>query len=530
VPLDLMGDDVRLGGHYDAVVVGAGHNGLVAAAYLAGAGLSVAVLEASDTLGGATQSTRAFPGVDARLSRYSYLVSLLPDRIVADLGLRFTTRGRAVSSYTPVQVGARHTGLLVPRDPADPAGVSSFTEVCGDDRQWRAWQGFHARCSAFARAVAPSLLEPLVHRDQLRRRVDPEVWRDLVDTPIADTVRAAFTHDVVRGVVLTDALIGTFSDGTDLAANRCFWYHVVGNGTGEWRVPVGGMGALVGELVRVATAAGVELHRRAPVGRVSTDGSRAEVELVDGRRVGARWVLSTAAPAVLARLLGEPGPPDGEGCQMKLNLVLRRLPRLRSGLDPAVAFAGTVHVDEADSQLVAAHTAARSGVVPDPAPADVYCHSLTDDSILGPDLRARGWHTLTLFGLHTPAALFDRDPAARRDELVARYLDGLDRFLVDPIEDCLAADADGRPCLEAATPLDLEAALRLPRGHIFHRPLQDPFTDDPDQVGLWGVETGHPNVMLCGAGARRGGGVSGIPGHNAARAVLERVRTGGAGV
>jgi len=93
--------------------------------------------------------------------------------------------------------------------------------------------------------------------------------------------------------------------------------------------------------------------------------------------------------------------------------------------------------------------------------------------------------------------------------------------LAEPIEDCLWRDAAGKPCVEAKTPLDLEAELGLPAGHIFHRDLAWPFAGDAGQVGQWGVETAHERVLLCGAGAVRGGGVSGIPGHNAAMKVLK---------
>jgi phytoene dehydrogenase-like protein len=92
--------------------------------------------------------------------------------------------------------------------------------------------------------------------------------------------------------------------------------------------------------------------------------------------------------------------------------------------------------------------------------------------------------------------------------------------LAEQIEDCMWRDADGNPCLEALTPPELELELGMPGGHIFHRDLAWPYAEREDDVGRWGVETAHPNVWLCGAGARRGGGVSGIPGHNAAQAVL----------
>jgi phytoene dehydrogenase-like protein len=127
---------------------------------------------------------------------------------------------------------------------------------------------------------------------------------------------------------------------------------------------------------------------------------------------------------------------------------------------------------------------------------------------------------LTLFGLHLPARLFAEDNEGARAAALRATLDSLNAVLAEPIEDCLWRDGDGRPCIEAKTPLDLEAELGLPAGHIFHRDLQWPYAADPERAGTWGVETRHQRILLCGAGATRGGGVSGIPGHNAAMAVL----------
>jgi phytoene dehydrogenase-like protein len=136
-------------------------------------------------------------------------------------------------------------------------------------------------------------------------------------------------------------------------------------------------------------------------------------------------------------------------------------------------------------------------------------------------------HTLTLFGLHEPARLFagDSGPAVR-DEAARRHLAGLDAYLAEPLADCLATDADGRPCVEAVSPPELEASLGMPGGHIFHGDLDWPWAADGDddapaaRPGAWGVETDVANLFVCGSGARRGGGVSGIGGHNAAMAVL----------
>ena len=492
---------------YDAVVIGAGHNGLVAAAYLARAGQSVLVLERSDHVGGAAVSERPWPGVDARLSRYSYLVSLLPQALAADLGLATELRRRAISSYSPRPDGS---GLLV-RSGAPPHSN---------------WAAFSALTGRVAQAVFPTLLEPLVSRDELRARVgDDAAWEALVERPLGEVLTKYFEDDFERGIIATDALIGTFAglDDESLRQNRCFLYHVIGNGTGDWDVPVGGMGALTESLAAITSAAGAELRLGVEVTSIETDGTVAEVRFAGGA-VTARHVLSNAAPAVLARLLGEPAPdPPPEGAQLKLNLLLSRLPRLRdASVDPREAFAGTFHVNESATQLALAYGQAQRGQVPGLAPCEVYCHSLTDPSILGPELREAGAQTLTCFGLHMPARLFAREPATAKAQAIDSTLRSLNSVLAEPIEDCLWVAPSGEPCLEARTPVELESELALPGGNIFHRDLLWPFAEDEAEVGTWGVETAHPNVFVCGAGARRGGGVSGIPGHNAARAVLSR--------
>ena len=498
----------------DAVTIGGGHNALVAAAYLARAGRRVLVLERLDTLGGAAVSHQAFSGHGARVSRYSYLVSLLPARIASDLGVDVELRTRKVAAYAP-------EGLLVDADARSARTAASFRELTGSDAEHTAWTRFYDMAAAAARRLFPTLTEPVPAREEVRRLLTavPGAWEALAERPLGDTLAERFGHGLVRGVISTDALIGTFASAGEpsLRQNACFLWHVVG---GAWRVPVGGMGAVSGALAGAAAGAGAELRTGAEV--LHVDGGEVTWR-EDGREhtVKAGHVLCGASAEVLARLRGRDGGAvvePAEGAQVKLNMLLDRLPRLRSGVAPEEAFAGTFRLNEHEDDLAAAYSDAAAGRLPSKPPAELYCHSLTDRSILGPAAPA-GQQTLTLFGLHTPARLFREDNDGARATMAERYLDSLDEHLDEPIRDCLARDADGRPCLEAKTPLDVESELGMPAGNIFHGDMSFPWAE---RGGGWGVETDDPRVLLCGAGALRGGGVSGIGGHNAAMAVLGR--------
>jgi phytoene dehydrogenase-like protein len=240
--------------------------------------------------------------------------------------------------------------------------------------------------------------------------------------------------------------------------------------------------------------------------------------------VDARFVLVNFGPNVLAQYLQKPYQPDSthEGSVVKINMLLHRLPRLRaSGVSAKDAFAGTFHIDERYEQMKRSHQQAAQAQLPENIPCEIYCHTLTDDSILSPELRARGFNTLTLFALDTPWRLFSSDNSGMRSRAQRKCLEGLNAYLAEPIEECLATAKSGEPCIETKTPVDLEEALGMYHGNIFHTALTFPFAESSDTVGTWGVETEFPNVFICGSSARRGGAVSGIPGHNAAMKVLE---------
>lgn len=514
---------------FDVVIVGGGHNALVAAAYLARAGRSVVVLERQDAVGGAAVSERPWAGVDARLSRYSYLVSLLPQKIIDDLGLRIDLRRRRYSSYTPDPADPTR-GILIDTQDAE-ATAASFVRTLGDTGEAERFAAFGEHIAPLGRAVFPTMTDPLPTSDEMRERVgDDELWTAITTRPLGDLLRASLESDLARGIALTDGLIGTFasSDDVSLAQNRCFLYHVIGGESGHWDVPVGGMGAVTAELERAAREAGAEIRTGVEVISVSPSG---EVRIVTDRSeayVG-ELVLSGVGDAVLARLLTAGGAPTAaetpEGAQVKVNMLLTRLPRLKdTSVAPEAAFAGTFHVNETMTQLDAAYVAASGGLLPEPLPAEIYCHSLTDPSILGDDLRASGAQTLTLFGLQVPHRLIDGvDPVAAGARLLAAAQQSLDAVLAEPLRDCIAVAPDGRMCIEARTTTDLERSLNMIGGDIFHGALSWPWLETPASgpAGRWGVETAHARVLVCGSSARRGGAVSGIGGQNAAMAALE---------
>ena len=504
---------------YDAIVVGGGHNGLVAAGYLARAGNRVCLLERLEQVGGAAVSAQIFDGVDARLSRYAYLVSLLPQLILDELGARVRLARRAYSSYTPDPATAGRTGLLIGAHSSAP---QAFTE-------------FYRRCQIVTKPLWPTLLEPLPTRSQARRRIVTggdsnavAAWRAMVDEPIGQIIVDAVRSDLIRGVIATDALIGTFAslDDPTLVQNVCFLYHLLGGGTGQWHVPVGGMGSVTAALTTAAAAHGVEIVTGADVHAISADGEVAYRHRGAERALRGRLVLAGVTPVVLAGLLGEPAPPAAPGAQVKVNMLVRRLPRLRDdSVTPAQAFSGTVHVNETCTQLEAAYSAAAGGRLPDPLPCEIYCHTLTDPSILSAGLRDSGVHTLTLFGLHTPHALFaDTEPDDLRSQLTDSALRSLNCVLAEPIADLLLSDGSGGRCIETKTTLDLERTLMMTGGNIFHGGLSWPFAEDDEDLTTpaqrWGVATAHDRILLCGSGARRGGAVSGIGGHNAAMAAI----------
>jgi phytoene dehydrogenase-like protein len=523
---------------YDVVILGAGHNGLVAAAYLGRAGLSVFLLEKNNYIGGATTSQKVFPDYDAWLSRYSYLVSLFPERIIRDLGLNLELRRRAIASFTPYVKDGRHNGLLL-SNIDEGKSRQSIVDLTGNDTEYEQMKKFYNLSHVFAEHTWDTMLEPLIAKEDFRRRFDlgdvsREAWRSLAQEPLGLAIERYLQNDLVRGLVFTDGKIGvlTHSRDSSLVQNRCFLYHVIGNKTGEWKVPVGGMGAVARELERAARNSGAEMLTNVDLRGLDLSGKTRTVEFeIDEQpqTVEARFLLVNFGRNVLAKFVGslyQPDPTD-EGSVFKINMLLRRLPELKAKKYPsAEAFCGTFHSDEGYEQMNVSYDQACQGRLPNKTPCEVYCHTLTDDSILAPELREKGFQTMTLFGLDTPWSLFARDNKTMRRLAEAKFLQTMNQWLEEPLEDCLAVAGDGSLCIESKSPVDIEDALGMYHGNIFQSAPTFPFAETKTQIGKWGVETEFENVFLCGSSALRGGAVSGIPGHNAAKKVLEIVTNG----
>jgi phytoene dehydrogenase-like protein len=516
---------------YDTIIIGGGHNGLVAACYLAKAGKKVLILEKNDYIGGGTTSQKVFPDYEAYLSRYSYLVSLFPKEIFDELDLNINLLRRETASYTPYVHNGEHKGLII-SNIDEALSRQSVLDLGYGEAEWEGYQAILQKQHTFANLIWDSFLVPLKSKAEWKayfeKHGQAELWKSFVEEPIGKLIENHVKSDILRGVLMTDAKIGSYTHAYDvsLLQNKTFIYHIIGNKTGEWRVPQGGMGNLVAQLIEKADGLGVELKTNAEVKHIERG---EELKVIynhegDDYEVIATNILINAAPKILESLLGHlslPSQPTEEGTAFKINLLLKKLPQLKdSNIKPEQAFAGTFHINQSFEQMEQTFDWASSGRIPDPIACEIYCHTLTDPSILSEELQQLGYHTLTVFGLDLPYELFIKDNEGAKKEVVARFLKGINQYLAEPLEDCLATDRNGNLCLEAKSSVDIEKELGMPRGNIFHNGLSWFYAENDDSISKWGVETPYEHIYICGSGAARGGAVSGIPGRNAAKVIL----------
>ncbi len=519
---------------FDVVIIGSGHNGLVAACYLAKAGKKVLILEKNDYIGGATTSQRVFEDYDASLSRYSYLISLLPDVIIKELGLDLNLKKRKTASYTPFSNHGEIKSLLISNENEDLSRQSVLALGEGDS-EWAGYQTILRKQEEFANLVWDSFLLPLKSRESWKAFFEhnnkKELWEEFVERPIGELIEKYVKNDILRGVLLTDARIGAYTSAHDesLLQNRTFIYHVIGNKTGEWRVPEGGMGRLSRQLQSKALILGASLETGREVFGITEKNGLYQVHYQgekEDEHVNAEFVLLNSAISP-ATLLGDendrPFRKTDEGTAFKINVLLTRLPALKDKqVSPENAFAGTFHVNQSYRQQEVAFDAVdKHGQLPEWFPFEIYCHTLTDPTILSPGLRSGGFHTFTAFGLDMAYALFEKDNEATKRQVLEKFFSGINAYLDEPLQDCIALDKNGNLCIEAKSAVDLENLLGMPRGNIFHRELQWFFAETEQEENQWGVETSFPRIFVCGSSAKRGGAVSGIPGRNAAMKILE---------
>ena len=351
--------------------------------------------------------------------------------------------------------------------------------------------------------------------------------------PLGAAIERRFADDTVRGVVATDALIGTFASLHDpsLIQNRCFLYHLIGNGTGEWRVPVGGMGAVTDALARGR-------HRRR-----RRDRHRCRRQPRSGRRRRRRGQLARRhrpRARVTARRVLSDVAPVGAADPARRGRGPRHQARGRPAQDQLAARpAAAAAVRRRPGRRLRRHPAPRRGLQPArggvrrggrrPVPDDDAGRGLLPLADRPLDPRRR-WpapaRTRSPTSGCTPRPRSSRPTREGAKRLaVERAIASLDEHLVEPIESCLARDADGDPCIEAKIPQDVERDLAMPGGHIFHGDLDWPWAPNRARLRHPGAAVGRrrpttTSVLLCGSGARRGGAVSGLGGHNAAQAVL----------
>jgi len=476
----------------DAVVIGAGHNGLVAAAYLARAGLSVEVFERRDVVGGACVTEELWPGV--RASPGAYTLSLLRPEIARDLDL--AGHGLEVEVHEPYLFAPFPDGRKVvtwsARERTRAQLERDWSRADADG--YAAWSERWERAAARAR---PLLLEP-PDRERWLEAIGPE----LLEGSIADDL-AGIPSAEVRVPFAIQGLIGTLAGPGDPGTAFVGFYHDLGEAAGvpgAWGYARGGMGAVTAALRAAAAAAGARVHVDMPVERVLVEAGEARgIVLEDGRDVPARAVLSNADPRRTSALAGLAAPGDWrqDGPVVKVMLLLDGLPDFTSWPGPE-PWAGTIDIGFTLADLEAAAAAARAGRPAARPWIEAACQTAADDTLAPP-----GRHVLSLFCQCFPV---DADAESAADGAIARFAEVCPQ-LPDRIVDRLALG-----------PRELEARFGLTGGHIFHgEMLGDQLLERRFPARRFG---GIEGLYLAGSGAHPGGAVTGAPGYLAARAVL----------
>jgi phytoene dehydrogenase-like protein len=504
----------RNGEDVDVAIVGAGHNGLVAAAYAARAGLRTVVVERRAVAGGAAVTEEAWPGW--HVSTASYVCSLLHPEIRDELDLpAFGYRAylKDAASFTPLLDGR---SLLLGRDDAgNDAEIAAFAP-----RDVAGFHAFEREAERLGSAIFAHLDDDLPRYADLDARV-----RARCDGSAADFAEAYVDTPVLQAALAADGTVGTYRGVRDPGTGYVFAHHAAGRALGiqgAWGFVAGGMGAISRAIAGAAGAAGARiLTSAAAVEIVVRDGRAAGVVLQDGRELKARAVLSNAGPrTTFLRLAGAEHFDDAflarianwesVGPSLKLNLGLGELPRFagRSHDPRALHYRGTIRIAPDIEYLQRAYDDARRDGAARAPYLECFLQTTTD-----PDMVPAGKHVLSVFAQYFPYVRADGPwDAAKRDAAAAT------------IVALLAQHAPNLPGAiehqELLAPPDLEERFGLEGGHIFHGELL------PHQIfeQRFATRTPLPGLYLCGSAAHPGGCVSGIPGKRAARLALADLR------
>lgn len=513
---------------YDAIVVGAGHNGLVCANYMARDGLKVLVVERSDRIGGACVTEELFPGF--RISTASYSLSLLLPDIVSELGLDLDVREKDPELFAPYEDGG---GLILWKDPAKRHEAVSHVSRKDAD----ALPEFEALFEEASRRLRPLLTYPATRkqaRRAFRQSETPDLFKRTVDGSIADLCEEYFESDLIKGLMASQGIIGSAAGPRTPGSAYIYLHHAFGLATGSpgvWGFVRGGMGAITAQLADLLRASGGEIRTEAEVAEVKLDGYRRAggVVLASGEEIDAPVVCSNADPKRSVRMLQNAGLPrefledvdllPTEGTVVKVNCALSGLPRftgMGDGGAPGPEHLGTITVSPSIDFLEDACKDAAEGR---PA-AHMFCEAWIQTAS-EPELAPPGKHTLSIFAQYAPYTLSEGTWDERRDEIGDLVVASLERYapgLTDLIEDRLVLG-----------PPDLEARFGLTGGNIFHGEILPEWLFEKRPASTWHrYRSPLPGFYLCGSGAHPGGGVCGAPGRNAARAVLSDKASGGA--